>query len=222
MVKSKTIKRCSNCGRFLSEDCFYWKDKKKCLLHSHCKRCGRNIAYLWRLDNPEYNKQYRDNNKEYFVKYSKQYYKDNPEYFKQYCQDNKEHHNNYNKQWYKNNKEHKKQYYQDNKEHYSKYHKQYRKDNRGKRNAAEAKRKTLKLNQTVFLTEIEKKRILILYKFSHYLGKYFVVDHIQPISKGGSHYPDNLQILTKKLNREKYDKWPLTEGEQIKYQGLRI
>ena len=127
------------------------------MLHSHCKRCGRNIAYLWRLDNPEYNKQYRDNNKEYFVKYSKQYYKDNPEYFKQYCQDNKEHHNNYNKQWYKNNKEHKKQYYQDNKEHYSKYHKQYRKDNRGKRNATEAKRKTLKLNQTVFLTEIEKK-----------------------------------------------------------------
>jgi len=34
--------------------------------------------------------------------------------------------------------------------------------------------------------------------------------------------PDNLQILDKHLNREKSNKYPLTEEEQIKYKGYRL
>ncbi len=79
-----------------------------------------------------------------------------------------------------------------------------------------------KLNQTPTLTELEKKRVLTLYRFSYYLGKYFVVDHIQPISKGGLHHPDNLQILTRKLNGEKSNKWPLFYEEKKRYEGFRI
>ena len=31
------------------------------------------------------------------------------------------------------------------------------------------------------------------------------VDHKKPLSKGGSNSPSNMQILTRKANREKYD-----------------
>jgi len=52
--------------------------------------------------------------------------------------------------------------------------------------------------------------------------KDYHVDHIQPISRGGLHHENNLQILKASLNWEKSDKWPLTKEEQIKYKGYRI
>ena len=44
----------------------------------------------------------------------------------------------------------------------------------------------------------------------------------EPVSKGGLHHPNNLQILTKNLNIEKSNKWPLTEKETLKYNGFKI
>ena len=35
----------------------------------------------------------------------------------------------------------------------------------------------------------------------------FEVDHIQPLSKGGSNFPENLQLLTPLCNRQKGDKF---------------
>jgi 5-methylcytosine-specific restriction endonuclease McrA len=34
------------------------------------------------------------------------------------------------------------------------------------------------------------------------------VDHIQPLSAGGSHHPSNLQVLTRAENRRKGNTWP--------------
>ncbi len=194
------IKRCGDCGRFLGINSFNWENKKKGHLKSYCKRCNSNRKYLWTLDNKdhyhEYQKQYNSDNKEHRNEKSKQHYQDNPEYYKQYCKDNKEHRNECSKQ--------------------------YQKDNLDKCAAISAKRYAVKRNQSPKLTETEKKRVYYLYKFSNILGKYFQVDHYQPINKGGLHHPDNLQILTRDLNKEKSDKWPLTEEEKIKYEGFRI
>ncbi len=201
-MKSKIIKRCGDCGRFLSIDDFYWSNKKKGYLTSHCKRCGRNRTYLWRLENPEYNKHYRENN---------------PEYHKQYRKDNKERIDERNKQYRKENPEYKKQWCKDNPE----YSKQYRKNNPDIVNVLNAKRRVAKKNQTAFLTSFEKDRVRFIYEVASTMADY-IVDHIQPISKGGLHHPNNLQILTAKLNLEKSNKWPLTKKEQVKYKGFRI
>ena len=179
------IKRCIDCRRFLGEDNFPWRNKKKSYRISYCKRCASNRTYLWRLDN-----------KEKHLEYKKQWYEDNPEYNKQYRKDNKECRNEYSKQWKTNNPD--------------------------KVNVLTAKRKAVKKNQSPILTETEKKRVYYLYKFSSILGKHFQMDHYQPISKGGLHHPDNLQILTRALNAEKSDKWPLTPEEKIRYKGFRI
>jgi len=209
------IKRCSDCGRFLVENYFNWQNIKKNRRHSYCKTCHSNRNYLWKLDNPEYDKKWQLNNREHYNEYQKQWCVDNPKY-----------HSEYNKLWRKKNKEHIAEYFRQrrkyNFEYYSEYKKQYRKDNKDKLCAMSAKRRALKKNQSPTLIETEKKKIYCLYKFSSILGKHFVIDHYQPISKGGPHHPDNLQILTTKLNLEKGDKWPLTEKEQIKYTGLRL
>jgi len=50
----------------------------------------------------------------------------------------------------------------------------------------------------------------------------YEVDHWKPLSKGGLHHENNLQLLPKYLNASKSNKWPLTEKEKIKYKGLRL
>ena len=54
------IKRCIDCRRFLGENSFHWRNRKKQWRHSCCKRCDKNRLYLWRLDNQEknYDKEY--------------------------------------------------------------------------------------------------------------------------------------------------------------------
>ena len=84
-----------------------------------------------------------------------------------------------------------------------------------------AKRRQQKSDQTPELTEIEQNKIHFIYELAATMAD-VNVDHYQPLSKGGLHHPDNLQILDTKLNLEKKDKWPLSIDEQNKYCGLRI
>jgi 5-methylcytosine-specific restriction endonuclease McrA len=68
-----------------------------------------------------------------------------------------------------------------------------------------SKRRAHKLNQTPILTENEKDKIIMLYKISRYFGEGWQVDHIIPLSKGGLHHPNNLQIVTKEYNFQKHN-----------------
>tara|TARA_B100001059_G_scaffold231177_1_gene266550 strand:- start:42 stop:497 length:456 start_codon:yes stop_codon:yes gene_type:complete len=67
-----------------------------------------------------------------------------------------------------------------------------------------------KHSQTPVLTKEENECILTLYrecaKLTETTGVLHHVDHIYPISKGGLHHPDNLQILTARENIRKRDK----------------
>jgi len=72
----------------------------------------------------------------------------------------------------------------------------------------------------------DRDKILFIYNFCENLnllkpGEYNV-DHIRPLSVGGFHHENNLQILNSKLNRSKGNKWPLTRDEELKYRGLRL
>lgn len=203
------------CGRFLSEDDFHWHNKKKNTKQNSCKKCKKNINALRNKDKTKENnikniekiKQYRIDNKKQLSEYNKQY-------CKQYYIENKEKHQEYYKKWYI-----------DNKKWYLKQNKQYRKDNPEMMYKYSVEKRLLKTNQTPDLTKEERKKIKQLYKIRDLLNhndKDFHIDHIKPISKGGLHHPDNLQILPDWLNLEKHAKWPLTENEQIRYEGFRI
>jgi hypothetical protein len=85
--------------------------------------------------------------------------------------------------------------------------------------AKSQKRHANKRNQTP--SDANLDLIQLYYTVSETMEGY-EVDHIKPLSKGGLHHEDNLQLLDKKLNREKFNKWPLTEEEKIKYKGIRL
>jgi hypothetical protein len=67
-----------------------------------------------------------------------------------------------------------------------------------------------KFGEAPILTSEEHQRILLIYqecaRITEETGVPHHVDHIYPISKGGKHHPDNLQILTATENIRKRDK----------------
>lgn len=97
--------------------------------------------------------------------------------------------------------------------------KEYKKNNPDIVNAINAKRRAQKLQATPVC--VNKGLIDFYYKIAATMAEY-EVDHIKPLSKGGLHHQNNLQILLTQLNLEKYNKWPLTEEEQNKYIGFRL
>ena len=123
---------------------------------------------------------------------------------------NREMRRQYGKNYRKENKEacleYARKYRLKNKEARNQYRREYKKNNVGKINAATAKYKALKRNQACVLTQDEKQWIIDIYKRSYELGSDWQVDHKIPLSKGGLHYPDNLQIVLKSYNQQKNDK----------------
>jgi len=92
-----------------------------------------------------------------------------------------------------NNRLRSKEWYQKNKDYYKQ---------------AGAQRERGLTEQYKLLTQDEKNRVDKIYQEAYKLNekhgpKSFHVDHIMPISKGGKHHPDNLQILSAEDNLRK-------------------
>lgn len=70
-------------------------------------------------------------------------------------------------------------------------------------------RQTRIKNQFSFTAD--RKKILEFYKLAQKMteetGIPYEVDHIKPLSKGGLHHQDNLQVITGKENRRKGSKY---------------
>jgi len=84
-------------------------------------------------------------------------------------------------------------------------------------NQISSKRRAMKLNQTPILTENEKSKVEMYYKVSQYLGEDWEIDHIIPLSKGGPHHPDNLQVVTKEYNLQKSNKLNFRAPTALEY-----
>lgn len=92
-------------------------------------------------------------------------------------------------------------------------------------NAASAKRRAYKLKQTP--PEANLEIIQLYYTVCKLLNEQlgyvcWQVDHIHPLSKGGLHHENNLQILPTILNLKKKNKWPLTKKDREKYKGFKL
>jgi 5-methylcytosine-specific restriction endonuclease McrA len=92
------------------------------------------------------------------------------------------------------------------------------------RNQMNSKHRATKKNQTPLNVDLEKTAYIyqVCEATNKVSEKTYEVDHIKPLSKGGLHHQDNLQILEKTLNQQKNAKWPLTEIEELKYKGITL
>lgn len=181
-----------------------------------------------------WNKQYRQDNKEYCLEYSKQYYQNNKEKYKklanQYYLIHKEQMDNYRKQWRKDNKEHMikyrednkekeikqgKQWREDNEEHCREYNKQYRQTLSGKASsrARSQNRRTLLKDltketvQRVYEDNVKKYGVLTCYLcFKPIINNDDSLDHSTPLIRGGSNNYKNLGIAHLSCNNQKYTK----------------
>ena len=192
----------------------YYELNKKQILEKRKKYHNKNKEKIDKEKRKKYYSQYYIKNREKILKLGKQYRIDNKEILQQYRIDNKE-----------IIKIRRKKYSDNNKEIIKQKSKKYWKDRPEKVIAKSIKYRIILKEQTPDLTKKEQKRVKKLYKIRDLLNhnsKDFHVDHIQPITKGGLHHPDNLQILPNWLNQEKSNKWPLTENQQILYEGFSL
>ena len=92
----------------------------------------------------------------------------------------------------------------------------YSKNNPSKIAAKAARRRIKRKEQTVSLSSREEKMVQIIYSRSQDMGPDYVVDHITPVSRGGSDHPTNLQIITAEENGKKSNKF------NYKVKGIRL
>jgi hypothetical protein len=85
-----------------------------CMQTKVCNKCGeekgieefRAQGCICKICRSEYNKEWRENNKEHIKEHHKEWRENNKEHIKQYYENNKEHKKEYIKEWCENNKEH--------------------------------------------------------------------------------------------------------------------
>lgn len=167
-----------------------------------CVECARELTNAWKTKNSERVKQYEKIRnlltREYQRERQKVYRANNPD--KRSIEAQKRRVNHKERLRIEDEK-----YYQKNADCIKKRMKIYHKNNPYIAATANAKRRAL-IN-TATLSFEEKGRIAAIYRFCRFIsnltGVPHEVDHIKPLSKGGKHHPENLQIITKALNRKK-------------------
>ena len=157
--------------------------------------------------NPEDRKAWYEGNKEKY----KAYYRANIEKIEAYREANKERTRAYSKMHYKANREKilakKMAYRKVNKEKRKTYMKSYNEANRGKLNAYAKTYQANKQKNNCIISSEDKQIARWVYTMSSKLSEItdikWEVDHIRPLSKGGTHSLDNLQIVPATWNRAK-------------------
>ena len=147
--------------------------------HKH-KRAKDGLYCYCKSCSREYSKKWREGKEEYTREYYKKWYEQNSEIRRKYQE----------------------KYYQDNKDRIREYHQANPHIERRKSQRRRARKK----GATVDLTDNERLALQILTEECILLGPGWHLDHIVPLSKGGKHHPDNLQIVRASYNQSKYDK----------------
>ena len=230
------LKRCTKCGENKpnTNEYFAFQIKSKGTLKDSCKVCDKKYRENNKDKIKEYMKEYGKNNKDSLTEYRKKYYENNKEYMKEYMKNyyentkdkRKEYMKEYGKNYYENNKDKRKEYmkeYRENtkdkrKEYMKEYReankdkiKEYRKNNRDKLLEYTHKRRALKLGNGGSYTKSQWLDTLEYFDYKcAYTGECIKhgchVEHIVPVSKGGTSYIWNLVPSTESANLSKGNK----------------
>ena len=186
------LKRCTKCGENKpnTNEYFAYNNKSKGKLKAWCKVCDKN----YREHNKDKLKEYYENNKDKIKEYMK-------EYNKEYRENNKDKKKEY-------MKEYNKKYYENNKDSLTESRKEYREYNKDKIKGYNHKRRALKLGNGGSYTKEQWLDTLEYFDYKcAYTGECIKhschVEHIVPISKGGTSYIWNLVPSTASANCSK-------------------
>lgn len=225
MAQSIPQKQCSHCKElFLSTDEFFHRDKgKRDGLSSRCKTCARAIAKQWADEHPEQNRQrakswhhanleraHQSNKRNYDLNTerrratSKEWYYANPERVRAtkhvYRKNNAILINQYNRDWRANNLE---QSRETSRTYYATHKDRVR--------ATQLRRRARKMNAegTFVIDDIkslhETQNDLCAYCGIRLFNQY-EIEHMNPLIRGGSNWPDNLCLSCPSCNRSKSSK----------------
>ena len=198
------MKKCNECNIEKSSSEFNKFKKAPDGLQYKCKECLKKYRVKNRDKIIEYLKNYTKENKDKY----QDYYQNNKDKYQDYYQNNKDKIIEYQKQWRENNPEYMKEY---KKQRYStdiefKLHIILRaRINQAIRtynfNKKDKSMEELGCNIQEYVLHLESQFTDEMNWGNH--GTYWEIDHIHPLSKGGSFYYTNTQPLTIEENRSK-------------------
>lgn len=235
-----TTKTCSKCKQVKELTCFpRYRRKEKWLTRANCKVCQSRMTKEWRKKNKEYvkeyEKKYREDNKEVVLKRQQDWREKNRKHIseynkKKYWSDPEAHRIAAIESYYENleenrkkareyaslpeNKERRKRNFERFVQENPEYYKDHYRRNSERYKEYQARRRQVKYASSSLLTENQIKQMQDIYWLARDLtiinGEPYEVDHIIPI-KGedicGLHVPWNLQVLPRDLNRAKRNKY---------------
>jgi len=196
-------KRCTKCDEIKSISEFGpsktgWRN-----LRSTCKECNRDYLKDWHNKNPDYMKfylrQWRTKNPEKEAAQTKRWRKKNPDYFKIRGRLNYQLH----KKAYRKTR---RRYYQAHKEEFRERRRRWRAENPDKAKAIKVRHRTRKTNAGGSFTAEEWQALCKKYDNCCLCCgevKPLTIDHIIPISEGGSSDIENIQPLCRSCNASK-------------------
>jgi 5-methylcytosine-specific restriction endonuclease McrA len=199
------MKTCTVCKTELSLDQFHKDAKGKDGHQSQCKKCCSEKKRKKYASDPEKVKfavsLYVAKNKEKVTVYKKDWYQKNQaELRKNFCEN------------YKKNADHRKE-----------KAKEWKEKNPEKakiiHRASQAKRRARFREADGHHSASDIEKLLLLQKWKcpmchSNLRSGFHVDHVHPLSRGGSNWPSNLQCLCPKCNQQKHNKDPIAWAQE--------
>jgi len=219
--------QCKKCLRYKDIDLFVTDNSKKFGIRKTCKECRKKYLDIWNVKNKdkiiESKRKYIKNNPEKRKESCKKYYKNNKKKIHKLQRERlKDKNGKYYQYRIKSYNKHRDRilevcrlYRENNKEDCNERIRRWKKTEVGKISSrlSSNKRRTVIDNA---IKQITKEDIFNLLKEQNYkcaisredLRKTgFHIDHIKPISKGGTHTLDNIQLTTPEENLKKGSKW---------------
>ena len=226
-----TYKTCSKCGedKPLSEYNRHKSTRDK--LRPECKACEIEYRRRWYKKNAEEvkakSREWHAANRQKAIEKSRNYYQTNKERLSKQNQEWREAHkaktSEYGRDWYSRNRarvlDMARKYRTANREKISAKDRRYKQANPERIRANNVKRKAVKRNAEGHFTPADIRALLkaqrgrCVYCQADIIDCY-TVDHMTPLSRGGSNWPDNLQLLCVSCNSSKHDK---THDEYLSY-----
>ena len=196
-------KKCSKCGAVLPRTLEYFPPDKsaKSGLRAECKTCKNKAQDRWNKEHPDYHREYMrqwreknsERNRENWVRWYEQNRDKQVAWRQRYHQENKHQRNEQSSQWYRQNKNSRQQYER-------------------RRRVAKHRRIRDRIAPGTHTPEDIRQQ----YKRQHgkcfwcgmEVGDKYHIDHVIPLVRGGSNWPDNLVISCPTCNLSKGGKLP--------------